>query len=165
MRRYSPAKLYDGASCVSSEPRAHPHPIFALWLHHVWQTSNLRPLRLDEEERRNHKTPVYLTHENLIGYISAISKPIHVGSSTSSAGVCTYTSANTVLFYLRNVHNTLLWPPIVMGRPLHLPLWFLSFFFLSSFFPRLISAVADWTSIILLRMVWPYANLQCSSQR
>jgi len=31
-------------------------------------------------------------------------------------------------------------------------LWFLSF----SFFPRLISAVADWMSTILLHMVWPY---------
>jgi len=27
--------------------------------------------------------------------------------------------------------------------------------FLSSFFPRLISAVADWMSTILLHMVWP----------
>jgi len=33
---------------------------------------------------------------------------------------------------------------------------FLSFFFfLSWFFPRLISAVADWISTILLHMVWP----------
>jgi len=42
-------------------------------------------------------------------------------------------------------------------------LWLLSFFFfLSSFFPRLISAVADWMSTILLHMVWPYsANLEC----
>jgi len=28
-------------------------------------------------------------------------------------------------------------------------------FYLSSFFPRLISAVADWMSTILLHMVWP----------
>jgi len=35
-------------------------------------------------------------------------------------------------------------------------LWFLSSFFLSSFFiPRLISAVTDWMSTILLHMVWP----------
>ena len=33
--------------------------------------------------------------------------------------------------------------------------WFLSFFLLSCFFPRLISAVADWMSTILLHMVWP----------
>jgi len=32
-------------------------------------------------------------------------------------------------------------------------LWFLSFFL--SFFPRLISAVADWMSTILRHMVWP----------
>jgi len=33
-------------------------------------------------------------------------------------------------------------------------LWFLSSFFLL-FFPRLIPAVADWMSTILLHMVWP----------
>jgi len=33
-------------------------------------------------------------------------------------------------------------------------LWFLSFF-LSSFFPRLISAAIDWMSIILPHIVWP----------
>ena len=33
-------------------------------------------------------------------------------------------------------------------------LWFL-LLLLSSFFPRLISAVADWMSAILLHMVWP----------
>jgi len=46
-------------------------------------------------------------------------------------------------------------------------LWFLSFFFLSSFFcfPRLISAVADWMSTILLHIVWPYsANLEFRSE-
>ena len=35
-------------------------------------------------------------------------------------------------------------------------LWFLSFFLLlSSFFPRLISAAADWKCTILTNMVWP----------
>jgi len=29
------------------------------------------------------------------------------------------------------------------------------FFYLLSFFPRLISAVADWISTVLLHMVWP----------
>ena len=37
--------------------------------------------------------------------------------------------------------------------------------FLSSFFPRLISAVTDWMSTILPHMVWPYsANLECMSE-
>jgi len=40
-------------------------------------------------------------------------------------------------------------------------LWFL----LSSFFARLISAVADWMSTILPHMVWSYsANLECRSE-
>jgi len=36
-------------------------------------------------------------------------------------------------------------------------LWFLS----SSFFPRLISSVADWMTTILPHMVWLSANLEC----
>jgi len=34
-------------------------------------------------------------------------------------------------------------------------LWFLLSFFLSSFCPRLISAVGDWMSAILAHTVWP----------
>jgi len=34
-------------------------------------------------------------------------------------------------------------------------LLFLSSFFFILFFPRLFSAVGDWTSTILLHMVWP----------
>jgi len=34
-------------------------------------------------------------------------------------------------------------------------LWFLLSFYLSSFFPSLISEVADWMSTILPHMVWP----------
>jgi len=37
--------------------------------------------------------------------------------------------------------------------------------FLLLFFPRLISAVGDWMSTILLHIVWPYsANLECRSE-
>jgi len=32
---------------------------------------------------------------------------------------------------------------------------FLSCFYISFFFPRLIAALADWMSTILLHMVWP----------
>jgi len=45
----------------------------------------------------------------------------------------------------------LLWPPYVTGQAII----FLQWFFLSSFFPRLISAVGDWMSTILSHMVWP----------
>ena len=37
-------------------------------------------------------------------------------------------------------------------------------FNLLSFFPHLISAVADWMSTILLYMVWPWVDLECSSE-
>ena len=51
----------------------------------------------------------------------------------------------------------LLWSPYVIGQNIiFLPCGFyLSFFLLSSFFPRLIPAVGDWMSTILPHMVWP----------
>jgi len=45
--------------------------------------------------------------------------------------------------------------PVEYGRPLYFALWFLLLLLSSSFFPRLISAVADWKSAILPHMVWP----------
>jgi len=39
-------------------------------------------------------------------------------------------------------------------------LWFLTFFLLFSFFPRLISTVADWMCTILPHMVWPYCKFR-----
>jgi len=48
----------------------------------------------------------------------------------------------------------LLWTPYVIGQTIiFLPCGF--FFLLLSFFPRLISAAADWMSTILPHMVWP----------
>jgi len=53
-------------------------------------------------------------------------------------------------FYLLS----LLWSPYGIGQTIiFLPCGF--FFFLLSFFPRLISAAADWMSAILPHMVWP----------
>jgi len=63
----------------------------------VWQTSNLRPLRLGEERKKKEETTQlqlsYLLHvsqvmhQNLIGYISAISKPIHLWFSPKLSAV------------------------------------------------------------------------------
>ena len=48
------------------------------------------------------------------------------------------------------------------GRPIGQAILFsyCGFFFLSSFFPRLLSAVADWMSTILLHMMWPYCEFR-----
>jgi len=49
-----------------------------------------------------------------------------------------------------------LWPALcnrAVGRAIYI--FILSFVLLSSFFLRLISAVADWMSTILPHMVWP----------
>jgi len=55
--------------------------------------------------------------------------------------------------FIINGQFVLLWPHIVIGRPLYFcPIFF---FFYVSFFPRLISAVADWMSTILPDMMWP----------
>ena len=54
---------------------------------------------------------------------------------------------------------TLLWPPCVADAHII----FIScgfFFYLLLFFPCLISAVAEWMSTILLRMVWPYYEVR-----
>jgi len=59
-----------------------------------------------------------------------------------------------VCMYVRNCYMVVyLWSPIVMGRPLYFtPV--VSVFLLSSFFPRLISAVGDWMSTVLPHMMW-----------
>ena len=46
--------------------------------------------------------------------------------------------------------ESFLWSPYGIGRPLYFHA-----VVSSSFFPRLISAVADWMSAILSHMVWP----------
>jgi len=49
-------------------------------------------------------------------------------------------------------HN--LWSPYVIGQTIYIfMLWFV--LLLLSFFPRLISAAADWMSAVLPHMVWP----------
>ena len=59
-----------------------------------------------------------------------------------------------------------LWPPYAIGQAIiFLPCGFyLSFFFYLFFFPRLISAAADWMSTILRHMMWLSANLECMSE-
>jgi len=54
------------------------------------------------------------------------------------------------------------WPPCIADADIiFLPCGFFypSFFFLS-FFPRLVSAVTEWMSTILLHMVWPYCEFR-----
>ena len=51
--------------------------------------------------------------------------------------------------------------PAVWGTPAR---WALAHISSSSFFPRLISAVADWTSTIFRHMVCLSANLECRSE-
>jgi len=54
-------------------------------------------------------------------------------------------------------HDSLLWPPYGIGQAvIFLPCGFFYLsFFLIFFFPRLISAVAEWMSTILLHMLRP----------
>ena len=62
-----------------------------------------------------------------------------------------FSSPTGILFML------LLFMAALCNRARHdiFALWFLSFFLLSFFFPRLISAAADRMSTILPHMVWP----------
>jgi len=51
-------------------------------------------------------------------------------------------------------HQSFLWPPFVADADIiSLSCFFFLLYF--SFFPRLISAVADWMFTLLLHMVWP----------
>jgi len=63
---------------------------------------------------------------------------------------CGYTAYNNVL-------PVLLWLPYGIGQAIiFLPCGF----YLSIFFPRLISAAADWMSTVLLHVVWPYCEFR-----
>ena len=61
--------------------------------------------------------------------------------------------ACTTTFCLQ-IHYFYLWSPYGIGRPYIFSCCGL-FFFLLLFFPRLISAAADWMSAILPHIVWP----------
>ena len=71
------------------------------------------------------------------------------------AGACMVSieSVWSVLAVVPPVRVTYLWSPYIIGQTIYiLMLWFV---LLSSFFPRLISAAADWMSAILPHKVWP----------
>jgi len=55
-----------------------------------------------------------------------------------------------LLFYVCNLHIVMAALRSLCGHYIF-AMWFIS----SSFFPRLISAVADWMSTILPHMMWP----------
>jgi len=58
-----------------------------------------------------------------------------------------------------------LWPPCVADEGIiFCPVISIFYLLLSSFFPRLISAVGDWMSTILPHMVCLSANLECMSE-
>jgi len=70
-----------------------------------------------------------------------------------------------VFFYLLMHYSVVilwwLWPPLCnrAGR-YFLPCGFFFYLLSSSFYPRLISAIADWMSTILPHMVWPYCKFK-----
>ena len=62
------------------------------------------------------------------------------------------------VLYFQFLHYSL-WSPYVIGQTIiFLPCSFFPSFFL--FFPRLISAVGDWMSAILLHMAWPQCEFR-----
>ena len=89
--RYSPTKLYNGAqmasfwqfsaSCVFSEPRAARfRPASQIRTKatpcvEVWQTSNLRPLRLGEERNKEERRKNKRQDENIYGLLYYIGWP------------------------------------------------------------------------------------------
>ena len=55
----------------------------------------------------------------------------------------------------QNIKTCVLWPPILMDRPLYFRPVVSSIFCYLSFFLTIISAIADWISAIVPHMVWP----------
>jgi len=73
------------------------------------------------------------------------------GSEPTRMG-CMWVRLSTAAGHIH--HHHLLWSPYVIGQTIIFSSCRL-FFFLLFFFPRLMSAVADWMSAILPHMVWP----------
>ena len=95
-----------------------------------------------------------------IGSESSLTDCVHAGWGTNNCNHDEDISIECALTttappngkYTRSVRYRLLWPPYGIGQPtIFCPV--VSFDL--SFSPRLISAVADWMSTILLHMVWP----------
>jgi len=61
------------------------------------------------------------------------------------------------VFAVLSLFGSLLWLPYVIGQTI---IFSSCGFFLSSFFPHLISAIADWMSTILAHMVWPWCEFR-----
>ena len=73
-----------------------------------------------------------------------------------------YTYFAFPVLHIQQKHSWLYYGrPMEQGRPLYFCLWLLLLSFFLLFFPRLISAVADWMPAILPHMVWP----QCEFSR
>jgi len=75
--------------------------------------------------------------------------------------VITYTCYRPILF-THYIYFFLLFVVALWNRADHyiFALWFLLLSSSSSFFPRLVSAVADWMSAILPHVVWPLCEFK-----
>jgi len=107
--------------------------------------SRLRPhciRRGPSSPRKGHSSPLLFSADVYCG---------HGRSSQQLLSSCLFMPR---LICIRFVRFSFLWPPYGIGQALYFcPV--VSFFLSSIFFPRLISAAADWMSTILLHMEWP----------
>ena len=96
--------------------------------------------------------------KNLLNSITSSTFPDNmVNFGLLTAEICwrvwgTHANFNGFRVLAALLHGILLWSPYVIGRPY---IFSSCSFFLLLFFPRLISAVGDWMSTILLHMAWP----------
>jgi len=73
---------------------------------------------------------------------------------------CNLEKNTTTKYYSFYFVSRLLWPPYGIGKTIIFLSCGFFFFLLSSFFSRLISAVAGWMSAILPHNVWPYCEFR-----
>ena len=87
-----------------------------------------------------------------LSIIAIIECDIYVNMSSSVDWQCRIQNIKDSAEPLPAMWLLLLWPPYGIGQAI---IFSFCGFFLSSFFPRLISPVAEWMSTVLLHMVWP----------
>jgi len=87
---------------------------------------------------------------------AAVPVPVYCRPVSDVAGVKVSFAIVRHTVQPRYFWKLLLWLPYGIGQAIiFLPCGFFLLLILLSFFPRLISAAADWMSTILLHMVWP----------
>jgi len=121
---------------------------------------------------KQHNIEIYYTHTKYGNYLLHLGTKYHECKKTFNI---LYQKYCTYCIHIANIHcqpwshavkttehiiteSTFLWPPT--GQAIIFCSCGFYLLLVSSFFPRLISAVADWMSTILPHMMWPWCEFR-----